>query len=542
MFRRIKLLTMLQLSDRIKFKKSESIKGTFAKIGLWILSLVLVTVICSALIYALCDLMSIPKVDELIVFVIFFLQLLSIISCTSGLLKTLYLGKDNQILLSYPAHHVEVFLSKILVFYIYELLKGVFLIFPLLLGFGIIYGMLTVWYVLLAILMVFLLSLLPVLIGALLTMPILFINRLLNKFIVVKGALAVAALAGLFYLVYKVMSLIPVPLRIVALYNSFVMKFIGFLTSVNKYALFYNNIGDIMTNKNLGINLLIVMGILVGLILLVALLSMPLYFNLASRSHEHSNVKKHKGENSAHKNVFFTFVKKEWLLSIRNLGDFISNYSFMFAAPYVGYILVSIFSAIDRNDLGHHMTIVFASFIILVLASASNTSSAMAITKEGSEFVLLKTVPSDASKMAWAKIFFNLLFSSIMIIISFLVIALFCDRLENLTSLWMMLVTVLIINVGLVFWSFQIDIMNPNLREYASNGDSSSVKNESLSIMVGLIMSTIFVILTLLILMDKNGSFAWNWFRIIGLSLAFLVTRTYLFVSYLKNVFPDIEY
>lgn len=541
MYKRIKLLTMLQLSDRIKFKKAESVKSIFAKIGLWLLSLVLVTIICTVLIYALCDVMSIPKIDELIVFVIFFLQMLSIISCTSGLLKTLYLGKDNQILLSYPAHHVEVFLSKILVFYIYELLKGVFLIFPLLLGFGLIYEMLSLGYLFLSILMVILLSLLPVLIGALLTMPLLFISRFLNKYIVVKGILAVGCLVALFYLVYRVMELIPVPLRIVALYNSFILKFVGFITSVNKYALFYNNIGDILTNNNIGINLLIVVGIIIGLIILVALLSMPLYFNLASKSHEHSNVKKHKGGNVAHKNVFFTFVKKEWLLSIRNLGDFISNYSFMFATPYIAYILVSIFSAIDRNELGHHMTIVFASFIILVLASASNTSSAMAITKEGSEFVLLKTVPSDASKMAWAKIFFNLMFSSIMIILSFVVIAVFCDRIENMTTLWLMLVTVLIINVGLVFWSFQIDIMNPNLREYASNGDSSSIKNESLSIMIGLIVSVAFVALSLIILMDGDN-ISWNWFRIIGISLIFLIARTYLFVSYLKNVFPDIEY
>lgn len=541
MFRRIKLLTMLQLSDRIKIKKAKSIKDIFARVGLTILSIIIVTAICTALIYALCDIMSIPKLDSLIVFVIFFLQLLSIISCTSGLLKTLYLGKDNQILLSYPAHHVEVFLSKILVFYIYELIKGIFILFPLLIGFGLIYDMMSIWYIIIALFMVFILSLFPVLIGAFLTIPVLFINRLLNKMVVVKGILAVGMLGGLFYLVYILMEMIPVPLRIVALYNSFIMKITGFITSVNKYALFYKNIGNIITNNNIWINLLIVLGVLIGLFIMVAALAMPLYFNLASRSHEHSNVKKHRGGNIAHKNVFFTFVKKEWLLSIRNLGDFISNYSFMFATPYVAYVLVSIFSAVDRNVLGHHMTIVFASFIILVLASASNTSSAMAITKEGSEFVLLKTVPSDSSKMAWAKIFFNLFFSSIMIILSFVVIAVFCDRIENMNTLWMMLIAVLLINVGLVFWSFQIDIMNPNLREYASNGDSSSVKNESQSILVGLIVSFVFVVLSLIILMDGDNM-AWNWFRIIGLSLVFLLTRTYLFVSYLKNVFPEIEY
>lgn len=541
MFRRIKLLTLLQLSDRIKLKKSNSIKGTLAKIGIALFSMILITAICSALIYILCDLISIPKTNSLITFVIFFLQVMSIISCTIGLLRTLYLGKDNAILLSYPAHHIEVFLSKLLVFYIYEAVKGVFFLLPLLLGFGIIYKSISVLYVLVAIFMVFILSALPVLIGAIITIPLLFINRFLNRFVAIKGGLLIGLLGGLFYVVYKVMELIPVPLRIIALYNSFILKINSFINSVNQYSLFYKNIGEMITLNNFGINLLVLLGVILVLILLVAALAMPLYFSLASKSSEHANVKKHKGGNKAHKNTFFTFVKKEWLLSTRNLSDFIGNYAFMFAAPYVAFIMVSIYSAVDRNVLGHHMTTVFAGFVVLILASASNTSSALAITKEGSEFVLLKTAPANTANMAWAKIFFNLIYSSIMIVISFLVLVLFCKRVENTSFLWLIMIAVLLINAGLIFWSFQIDIMSPKLREFASNGDISSVNNAAESIKVGLIVTVVFSALSIIFLMDGND-LVWQWFRIIGVAFVFLLARTYLFVSYLKNVFPDIEY
>ena len=127
MFKRIKLLTLLQVSDRFKLKKIENKKALAARIGILLFSLIVITAICGLLIYALCDIIMIPKTHNLITFVIFFLQVLSIIACTNGLLKTLYLGKDNAILLSYPAKHVEVFFSKLLVFYIYEFLKSVFL-------------------------------------------------------------------------------------------------------------------------------------------------------------------------------------------------------------------------------------------------------------------------------------------------------------------------------------------------------------------------------------------------------------------------------
>ena len=541
MFRRIKILTLLQLSDRIKLKKSESVKGTVAKIGITLFTLAVITGICVALIYVLCDLLSIPKNNNLITFIILFLQLMSIISCTAGLLKTLYLGKDNAILLSYPAHHVEVFLSKILVFYIYELIKSIFMMLPLLLGFGIMFDIFSLTYILSVILLVIILPLFPVLIGAFLTMPVLFINRFLNKFIVLKGALAVGALGGLFYVVYKVMELIPVPLRIVALYNTFIMKITGFITAVNKYSLFYRNIGNLLTNNNYLSNLGVVLIVLVGLIVLVAALAMPLYFGFASKSSEQANVKKHRGGNKAHNNTFFTFVKKEWLLSIRNLSDFIGNYAFMFATPYVAFIMASIFSAVDRNILGHQMTVVFTSFIILIMASASNTSSALAITKEGSEFVLLKTAPADTKNMAWAKIFFNLVFSSIMIVISFIIVILFCKRIENTNVLWMLLIATLLINAGLIFWSFQIDIMHPHLREYASSNDESSFNNAAESIKVGLIVSVLFTVIALLFLMGGDVSVV-QWFRIIGISAAFLAARTYIFVCYLKYVFPTIEY
>jgi hypothetical protein len=47
-------------------------------------------------------------------------------------------------------------------------------------------------------------------------------------------------------------------------------------------------------------------------------------------------------------------------------------------------------------------------------------------------------------------------------------------------DLWLTCLCVVIINVGLILWSFQLDIKNPSLREYASSGDSTSVKNVSL--------------------------------------------------------------
>ena len=552
MLKRIKLLMLLQMSDKFKIKKVDNVKKLIARIGLITLSLILITAVCFGLFYLVKSVVFIltPKI---ITFVFVFLQLLSIVACSIGLLRTLYTSKDNSILLSYPAKHFEVFLSKLLVYYVYEFIKSVYTILPITISFGVLYGYFDFVYVISTILTVLVLPIFPVLIGALITIPILYFKKLMDRYPIVKTIFLILVLIAIFYVFFLIIKAIPRPLRIVELYYTFVMGITRLIDSVDSYSIFYQCIGNILCGSSVLINYLIIIGVLIALILAVAFISMPLYFSLASSSSEHSVQKKYSSVNVANKNTFMTFVKKEWLLSIRNFGDFLNNYIFLFAMPYVLFIMMGIYTAIDLNSMGVYMTVTFSGFVSLLMCCASNTASALAITKEGSEFVLLKTVPADSSNMAWAKVFFNLIYSSVMIIISYLVVIIFCPMFDTgahgipwpwlLDNTWLllMMITVLLVNAGLVLWSFQIDIMNPKLREYATSGDTSSMNNAGKSILIGLIVSVIYTVLVLLLLLDTDNMIA-NWSVIIALCVAFFGARLYLFISHLKYIFPNIEY
>ena len=557
MFRRLKLLTLLQLSDRLKIKKIENKKQLVAKIAVSLLLLTIVTGVVCVIFYLLTEFMAIPKDKNIAIFLIFILQLLSVIACTNGLLKTLYTGKDNMILLSYPAKHYEVFVSKLLVFYIYEFIKSLYLMLPILLGVGVMITSIDAIFLLTVAILLILLPIFPVLIGALLTIPLVLLNRIFIKFPFLKTLGGIGLLVLLFFAITLIMNQLDVPFRMLALYNRFINSVIDFISEFNKYALYYRSIGAALFHENLAMNYGIIFGVLILLIALRVLISMPLYFKLASKSAEHANTKNHRGGNVAHKNTFFTFVKKEFLLSTRNFSEFINNYSFLIALPYVLYLVTTINLAVYRNELGIYLTVAAVGFVALVMSSASNTSSALAITQEGSEFVLLKTVPANTSNMCWAKIFFNVVFSSVMIIISFLIIqifgAKFCrevtlpngdpfamEMISHL-DLWCMCACVIIINFGLILWSFQLDINNPSLREYASNGDATAVKNVSQSIKIGLIVTLLFTGLAVFFLID-GGSSVITWVKLLGLAFAFLVARFYFFRNYLKYVFPRIEY
>lgn len=541
MWKRIKTLCLLQMSDKYKFKKIENKKMLVASILLRVLGVGIITGVCAALTMLLVDVMFIPRSVNLLTFIILLFQVLSIISCTNGLMNKLYTSKDNMILLSYPAKHVEVFASKLIVFYIYEFIKNLYFLTPFFLGFGIIVGIVDFWYIIAVLLFTIILPAFPVLIGALLSVAIVYFKKLLNAIPALKVILIVGLMIGSFVVLYNIVQLIPVPLQLLAIYGLVIDALKEFIAAVTSFGLFYNNIGSIFFGQQVLLNYLIVLVVLIGLTGLVVAILMPLFFKLACSTSEHSNDKKHKQENKAHKNTFLTFVRKEWVLSIRNFGEFVSNYIFMFATPYVVYIMASIFSSVDRNLLGEKMTVIFIGFIALLMASASNTSSAMAISSEGSEFSLLKTAPGKTSNIAWAKILFNFVFSTIMLFISFLLIVLFCKRLNDIYQIWLMFASVVFVNGGLILWSFEMDIVNPNLREVASTGTTSNLKNFSHSIMIGFIVSLLFAILGLIFLLD-DGDMMFVWVRIVGMSIIFFLCRLYLFRSNLHVYFKEIEF
>jgi len=126
MFNRIKILTLLQLGNKMKLDTMSNKKKKALKIFLLVC---LVGVITAVIYFALGfvkSTLSLPINMGMLTFVLFVTQGISIVSTTNALLGSLYQGKDNVILLSYPAKHNEVFISKLIVEYLRELKRACF--------------------------------------------------------------------------------------------------------------------------------------------------------------------------------------------------------------------------------------------------------------------------------------------------------------------------------------------------------------------------------------------------------------------------------
>jgi hypothetical protein len=535
MIERLKILTLMQLKNKKKFK-IENKHRFMGVIALKALNIILITIIMTFVLYFLNNILYIPVNHYFIIFILMLTQGMNIISSTISLMMDLYLSKDNQILLTFPAKNNEVFISKLIVHYIQEFSKNLYVIIPILIAFGYINKIMFLYYVNI-IPMIIIFPVLSILIASLLSIPIVFIRNYLKTHHLTSFIMTIIFIGFLYFQMTSIVSKIPYPIRIVQLYNQFVISITLFMQSSASYGLIYNRIGQLIYGIRPYLNYAILIFTISGLFICVLIISRPLYFKLATKSLEHNFTKQHKKTNKAEKSLYLSFLRKEWLITKRSLNELIANYSLLVTLPFFMYILNYIYMGLNRSTIGNQLVMIFNIMIALFITTASNIDSATAITKEGTEFVLLKTAPSDTTKVAWAKITFNVLFSFVIILISFI---LFQNALPVFprSDIWYLFSFIILINTGHIFWSFQMDILKPSLSDYAQTGSLSGNKNISMSISTGFALSLVLSLISIMLFFLVREV---AWFVLIFIAILFLCYRLYFFNSFLKAYFMDIE-
>ena len=117
MIERIKTLTAMQLKNR-KNRKAKTKTSTSISIIIQVAVCILITVALYLILNYLNELGILPIDTNFFLFLLFITQAISIIACVFGLANILYMEKDNTVIFSLPARPAEIFISKLLVFYI----------------------------------------------------------------------------------------------------------------------------------------------------------------------------------------------------------------------------------------------------------------------------------------------------------------------------------------------------------------------------------------------------------------------------------------
>lgn len=216
-------LVLMQLKDRLNLSFKADKKAALTKMVLFGVLLIAAVLIIYLIFYVL-NLLGIfgqtGYVPVSMFNVIFYLIIiLNTLSCIARFTNSLFFSEDNQFLMTYPVKGSTIFLSKLVVFYIIELIKSFSMIVPLFVAYGIIYGF-PFYYYFWLVLCFLIIALLPVAIASLVCIPYMLVKMFFKKFQYIQGIAAFAFLIAATVLVFYVVNLLPENLQIALKWNT----------------------------------------------------------------------------------------------------------------------------------------------------------------------------------------------------------------------------------------------------------------------------------------------------------------------------------
>ena len=554
-------LVKMQLQEKLNFKRIEISKSSVFNFVLSalvaILKFAFVVAICFVFIL-LAKVFSIFQyfdiVPQSVMSFIFLIMLIaSTLSCTVGLTKALYYSRDNAVLLTLPATPMQIFFSKIIIFYVFELKRSLSFIVPLFLAYFYLHKYSVIYYFWVLICFAFV-AMFTVALGVLLSIPSMWIGNLFNQRKLLQNTCLVLLVGAIAGAVIFAISLIPTNLDF---YDQIGIIKINLQSFFDSYAYYNpdNAIGEIRLLRPVyNLTLLLLGGdgfapfdlgaslvrllILLGAIALLAAASVfivkPLFYKMASTPFEYR-----KRPVKAKKNLYFNkkiaSVIHEMRVALKTPDRMFSNVGTLIAIPVLIMLLNKVFAAMNVAELGEFMIVTFNILIILLIALNSNVYAASVYSKEGRSSYLIKTQPTNPIWLILAKLVPNTLFITISLTATAIIT-------KTLTALSVVDIVFLFLGLYFIYLTHlfvcaEFDIMNPQTEIYATVGNDESNPNETKATALAFGASfVIAIIVMLLLLMHENQNV---YFKLMLVAFAVLCRKIYVFLAKVKLYYKE---
>lgn len=542
-------LTIMQLKEKMDVAYLRSFRQTLFRVIFFVLEFAAITAICFLLFWAAQMLkvfdMSGAIPSNVLVLVFTVMLGLSTVFTTAGLVKSLYLSRDNLVLLTFPATPAIVFLSKLLVYYVYELKKNFFFLIPFFCAYGIAQGYAAYFYPWVIVWFIFIAAV-PVLLAALLSMPALYIYQTLRKVPIVQYTLITITFAGLILFAYYLISLIPENINFLETWSSSTFWEIkGFLESFEKAVLPLTWLTTLLIGKTdlaghhqfTGTTLPVAAGLIVLIALLTVLcftLSQPLFYKMASTPFEYTKNMKAKARPNKKAGPFFSAVKKEWMVALRDGTVTTLVTQLLVVMPLAIALLNSLYEAMSTKFIGLQMTVCFNLLIVLLFMLSANIRISSAYSKDGFSAYLNKVQPSTYGSLLFAKLTVNLVMGFVGIVLTTFTYGVFGA--VGTIELILFAVTVYALYVAHLFWSGEMDIMNPQYTQYATFSEQSNNPNENKSSVLAFALS--FLISGgMLLLSFEDVSVVW--YKIAAVAIVIAAVKIYTYFLKIKVYYKE---
>lgn len=560
-------LIKLQLKDKIDMSFAKQKKTLIRTIVFGILSFAIVAAVTFLALFFLkfIGLISNGEIANLLIVIITIYFVLDVLGSSFELMKNLYFAEDNKLLVTYPVSAGQLFLSKIIVYYVFELKKCLKLFVPIVVGFlfsmltstlttdgGITFiSQITIASIFSGIFPILIYAALVVVVGSILSVPALYVYSFIKRHALLQLLLTTLLVAGVVVVCVLLINSIPEEIILedwIFKASAFIKEFvnIGAYYAYPFRQLVYMITGELVTyglyrlNYIYFIKLIICLAALAALAALVYFVIKPFYFYIMTSGSEFDNNQNDKNKVNKVLSKYITFSKKELIISFRDVdisGNYIAIYIIV---PILLLFIDAIYSAISKNLSGETMTLAFNLLLILTPLLASNSMIATLYSKEGRAAYIKKTKPVNPIIPLVSKLLFNLVLSIPSIAVCGIIFADF----SNMSPLNVILLcfAVLFIQYAHILFSASLDIMNPKNEVYATDGNMASNPNENVATVVGFMVSILLAFIFYSFLnetMKMHHSFNLAFIKLFVIGLAAFAGCLYLFIMKIKAFYYE---
>ena len=529
----------MQLKDKLDFSFLKTKQKTISKVVFTVLKFVIVAAVAYG-VFTVLNLLffnyGIKKEHMVFVFAVIFI--LSLASCTVGLMKNLYFADDNKVLITLPVNSNLIFISRLVVYYVFELKRSLFLTIPIFIAFGIMAKMSVLFYIWLFVAFVFI-SALPVLFGALLSIPAMYVYTFVKKRAALKAVIYVAAIAAVVFAAVKVIGLIPESINLIQQKGEISANIDKFLNGCRVYCYPVNYLTTMLCGNESGFsyNLLvkqvpIYFAVLAGTLLILFglsyLISRPLFFSMMSNTFEFEKIPPKKPRRDIKRKKAVTFFRAELTSLLRSgfVGTFVAMYIIV---PVMIYLLNKIFAAMDTKLSGVYMVYAFNVLIMILPMLASNALIATIYSREGRAAYVTKTMPLNPRFPLLIKLAPMAAASAVSLVISVVIFS----RFVSLTAGQLILLSIGLIGIqwGHILWSGMLDLMNPQNEQYATFGEMNDNPNENFATITAFIVAAVYALYSFILFPEGVTSAC---VKLCVMGVVFAAILAYMFLNKVK--------
>lgn len=473
--------------------------------------------------------------EELISILLLITQGISLVFGIGHVISTLYLSRDNELLICLPVTPNQFFISKILLIYAKELAFNALLSLPLFVCLGIFGGMSASFYCAIP-LYLLLLPIFPIILAAFLSIPVMRVLAFLKRHTALAILVLLALVAGALSAYILLLSGIAENFNIVEQQMQVVSEINAKILDLGARIPIYFQLARAMSSFSAWYFIPLFLALCALLSMLTVLVIRPFYFKIAMPQLENRvKLGKRKKSQFHHDTPFISLIKKEAVCIFRSPSDVFQYFLFTLLMPFIVFSYDKLLMTVSVNQAGVNMIAGSHVMIVAIMAMLSNISSASAISRDGANFHTSKIIPVNYFTQIFAKLTFNAVFT-VGALIATMVISCF------VYPVWQCVLgtlAVAIMSIGHIALCLDMDIKNPTVNMQGDEESSTTSKSTPRALVIALAIG--FVMGLIVILMSSMERAVIPYLLLIALSLVFTVWRLYALILRVALCYDKIE-